>query len=42
MIRPGLHPLAALEQALTDAGAAGAARAVLLIDQFEELDHPVP
>ena len=37
VIRPGLHPLAALEQALTDIGAAGAAKAVLLIDQFEEL-----
>jgi Novel STAND NTPase 1/Caspase domain len=37
VIRPGLHPLAALEEALTETGAAGAPKAVLLIDQFEEL-----
>ena len=37
VIRPGLHPLAALEEALTADGAAGASKAVLLIDQFEEL-----
>ena len=37
VIRPGLHPLAALERALTEVGAAGTPKAVLLIDQFEEL-----
>ena len=37
VIRPGHHPLAALEEALTADGAAGASKAVLLIDQFEEL-----
>ena len=37
VMRPGLHPLAALEQALTEVGAAGTPKAVLLIDQFEEL-----
>jgi hypothetical protein len=37
VIRPGLHPLAALEEALAADGAAGAPSAVLLIDQFEEL-----
>ena len=37
VMRPGLHPLAALEEALAEAGAAGAPKAVLLIDQFEEV-----
>jgi hypothetical protein len=37
VIRPGLHPLAALEQALTEIGPAGSPAAVLVIDQFEEL-----
>ncbi len=37
VMRPGVHPLAALAEALTDIGAAGAPTAVLVIDQFEEL-----
>ncbi len=37
VMRPGLHPLVALEEALTGVGASGAAKAVLVIDQFEEL-----
>lgn len=37
VVRPGLHPLAALEHALTEVSAAGTPKAVLLIDQFEEL-----
>ncbi|MEO5820214.1 MAG: caspase family protein [Vicinamibacteraceae bacterium] len=37
VMRPGLHPVAALEQALAEVGPAGAPKAVLLIDQFEEL-----
>ncbi len=37
VMRPGLHPLAALEAAVADAGAPGSPTAVLLIDQFEEL-----
>jgi Caspase domain len=37
VMRPGLHPLAALEATLADVGAPGAPKAVLLIDQFEEL-----
>ena len=36
VMRPGVHPLAALEQALTGAEA-GSPKAVLLIDQFEEV-----
>ena len=36
VMRPGLHPLAALEQALTEVGT-GTPKAVLLIDQFEEI-----
>ena len=36
VVRPGIHPLAALEQALTEVGA-GSPKAVLLVDQFEEL-----
>jgi hypothetical protein len=37
VIRPGLHPLTALEQVLRDVAGAGTPKAVLLIDQFEEL-----
>jgi hypothetical protein len=37
VMRPGLHPLPALEAALADLDAGGAAKAVLVIDQFEEL-----
>lgn len=37
VIRPGIHPLAALEHALADSGGAATPKAVLLIDQFEEL-----
>jgi hypothetical protein len=37
VIRPGQHPLAALEEVLTEVGAAEAGKAVLVIDQFEEL-----
>jgi hypothetical protein len=37
VIRPGFHPLAVLEEALADARSAEAPRAVLVIDQFEEL-----
>jgi hypothetical protein len=37
VMRPGEHPLAALETALADADASGAAKGVLVIDQFEEL-----
>jgi hypothetical protein len=37
VMRPGAHPLAALDEALAGVGAAGAGTAVLVIDQFEEL-----
>jgi len=37
VIRPGIHPLAELEKALPAIGAPGEPKAVLLIDQFEEL-----
>jgi hypothetical protein len=37
VIRPGIHPLAELEKALPAIGAPGEPKAVLLIDQLEEL-----
>jgi hypothetical protein len=37
VMRPGSHPLAALEDALTGVGADLSAKAVLVIDQFEEV-----
>ena len=38
VVRPGIHPLAALEQALADAQAGTSTpKSVLLVDQFEEL-----
>jgi hypothetical protein len=37
VVRPGSHPLAALEQALAALGGPGTPKAVLLVDQLEEL-----
>ena len=37
VVRPGAHPLAALDQAIAGLGEPGAATAVLLVDQFEEV-----
>jgi hypothetical protein len=37
VMRPGIHPVAALDVALADAGVEGAPKGVLVIDQFEEL-----